>query len=119
MTSLDEADIQRAICQHLVARPACGLVWFHPANGGWRHHVEAARFAGLGVRPGASDLILLHDAKFYALEIKRDHKARVSPAQRAFIKDVRTAGGKADIGYGLDDALRKLEEWGLLRGRMI
>jgi hypothetical protein len=118
-TSLDEADIQRAVCQHLNARPVCGLVWFHPANGGWRHHVEAARFVGLGVRPGVADLILLHEAKFHALEIKRDRKARVSPAQRQFIADVRAAGGEAEIAFGLDHALRVLENWRLLRGRTV
>jgi VRR-NUC domain len=118
MTPLDEADIHRAVCQHLTTRPAPGLVWLHVPNGGARLPTEAARFVSLGVKPGVADLILLHNAKFYALEIKRDHKARVSPAQRTFIKDVRTAGGEAEIGYGLDDALRKLERWGLLRGQM-
>jgi hypothetical protein len=113
---LDEADVQRAVCQHLNARPVCGLVWFHPANGGWRHHIEAARFVGLGVKPGVADLILLHAAKFHALEIKRDRKSRVSPAQRKFIADVRAAGGEADVGYGLDDCLHILERWHLLRG---
>jgi len=119
VTPLDEAEIQRAVCQHLAARPASGLVWFHPANGGWRHHVEAARFAGLGVRPGVADLILLHESKFHALEIKRDRKARVTPAQRQFIADVRAAGGVADVGYGLDDCLHILERWHLLRGQTI
>jgi hypothetical protein len=86
--------------------------------GGWRHHVEAARFVGLGVKPGVADLILLHDAKFHALELKAHAKSKVSRAQKQFIADVRAAGGEADIGYGLDDALHKLESWGLLRGRL-
>src|SRR6516165_6399993 len=119
VTPLDEAEIQRAVCQHLTARPAHGLVWFHPANGGWRHHVEAARFVGLGVKAGVADLILLHDSKFHALELKAHARSKVSKAQKQFIADVRAAGGKADIGYGLDDALRKFEAWGLLRGRMM
>ena len=115
---LDEADIQRAVCQHLNARPVCGLVWFAVPNGGWRHHVEAAIFSGLGVRPGVADLILLHDATFFALEIKAHSKSRVSPAQRKFIADVKQAGGRAEIGFGLNDCLRKLEAWGLLRGHV-
>ena len=116
---LDESDIHRAVCQHLAARAANDLVWFHPANGGWRHHVEAARFVGLGVKPGVADLILLHAAKFHALEIKAHSKSKVSKAQRQFIADVQNAGGVADVGYGLDDSLHKLEAWGLLRGRVI
>src|SRR6516165_6167343 len=112
VTPLDEAEIQRAVCQHLAARPASGLVWFHPANGGWRHHVEAARFAGLGVKPGVSDLILLRGGLFHALEIKAHAKSKVSKAQKQFVADVRNAGGRADIGFGLNDCLRKLEAWG-------
>ena len=118
-TLLDEAAIQRAVCQHLAVRPVPGLVWFHPANGGARLPVEAARFVGLGVKPGVADLILLHDAKFHALEIKRDRKSRVSPAQRQFIAAVRAQGGLADVGYGLDDCLHILERWHLLRGQTI
>jgi hypothetical protein len=95
MLPLDEADIQRTVCQHLTARPAHGLVWFHPANGGWRHHVEAARFVGLGVKPGVSDLILLRGGLFHALEIKAHAKSKVSKAQKQFVADVRNAGGIA------------------------
>ena len=116
---LDEADVQRAVCQHLDARPVCGLVWFHPANGGWRHHIEAARFVGLGVKPGVSDLILLHAAKFHALEIKAHAKSKVSKVQKQFVADVRNAGGLAEIGFGLDDCLDILERWRLLRGTTI
>jgi hypothetical protein len=115
---LDEADVQRAVVQHLNTRAVRGVVFFHPANGGWRHHVEASRFVGLGVKPGVADLILLHAAKFHALEIKRDRKSRVSPAQKKFIADVRNAGGLAEIGFGLNDCLHKLEAWGLLRGHV-
>jgi hypothetical protein len=118
MTPLDEADVQRAVVQHLTARPAHGLVFFHPANGGWRHRVEAARFVGLGVKAGVADLILLHDAKFHALEIKAHRRSRVSREQKQFIADVQAAGGEADIGFGLDDCLLILERWKLLRGHL-
>jgi hypothetical protein len=111
-------DIQRGIVQNLTARPAHGLVWFHPANGGWRHHIEAARFIGLGVKPGVADLILLHDAKFHALEIKAHAKSKVSEEQKQFIADVRAAGGKAEIAYGLDHGLSVLENWKFLRGHV-
>jgi hypothetical protein len=118
-TPLDEATIHATIVRHLHVRGVRNCVWFHVGNGGFRLPTEAKRFAGLGVRAGVADLILLHDTKFHALEIKRDRKVRVSPAQRAFVKDVRAAGGVADIGYGLDDCLLILERWQLLRGRMI
>ena len=119
MMPLDESDIHRAVVQHLTARGARDCVWFHPANGGWRHHVEAARFVGLGVKPGVSDLILLLGGLFHALEIKAHAKSKVSKAQKKFVADVRNAGGRAEIGFGLDDCLYILERWHLLRGTTI
>ena len=68
--------------------------------------------------PGVADLILLHARTFHALEIKRDAKARVSPAQRRFIAAVKVAGGFAEIDYGLNGSIKILENWGLLRGKM-
>jgi hypothetical protein len=65
---LTEHDIHRAIAQHLNTRPVIGLVWFHVPNGGWRQHTEAARFVGLGVKPGVADLIFLCAGQFFALE---------------------------------------------------
>jgi hypothetical protein len=82
VTSLDENDIHRAVVQHLTARGARDCVWFHPANGGWRQDVEAARFVGLGVKPGVADLILLHDSRFYALELKAHAKSRIHIANK-------------------------------------
>jgi hypothetical protein len=111
-----EQIIQRAVCQHLRQRGASGLVWFHVPNGGRRSPVEASIFAGLGVRPGVSDLILLRDGKAFALELKTE-RGRPSAAQMQFISEFRAAGGEASIANGLDEAMRLLEAWGLLRGR--
>jgi hypothetical protein len=47
-----EQNIQRAVCQHLRTRGCPGLAWWHTPNGGRRNRIEAALFAGLGVRPG-------------------------------------------------------------------
>jgi hypothetical protein len=58
-----------------------------------------------------ADLILLRDAKFHALELKADAKSKVSRAQKQFSADVRAAGGEAEIAFGLDHALRVLENW--------
>ena len=111
-----EQVIQRAVCQHLRQRGAAGLVWWHTPNGGRRRPIEAAIFSGLGVRPGVSDLILLHDGRAFALELKTDD-GRPTAAQTQFVSEFRAAGGEASIANGLDQALRTLETWGLLRGQ--
>jgi VRR-NUC domain len=93
-----------------------GLVWFAVPNGGWRSAIEAAIFKGLGVKAGVADLILLHDGKFFALEVKTE-TGRVTDAQRAFIEAVIGAGGHGAIGRGVDQCLEILEGWHLLNGQ--
>ena len=110
-----EDSIQRAVCRHLWTRASPGLVWWHTPNGGKRNRFEAAIFKGLGVRAGVSDLIAVHEGKAFALELKAEG-GRLTEAQRQFIDDSRDAGGYAVVAEGLDQALRTLEAWKLLRG---
>jgi hypothetical protein len=111
-----EQAIQRTLCLHLRQRGARGLVWFHVPNGGRRSPIEAAIFNGLGVRAGVSDLILLREGRAFALELKTE-RGRPTAAQMQFISEFRAGGGEALIASGLNQALRALETWGLLRGR--
>ena len=111
-----EQAMHRAVCQHLRQRGARGLLWFHVPNGGRRSPIEAAIYKGLGVRAGVSDLILLRDGKAFALELKAE-RGRPTAAQMQFISEFRAAGGEGLIVNGLDQALRTLETWKLLRGR--
>jgi hypothetical protein len=112
-----EQAIQRAVCQHLRCRGARGLVWWHVPNGGLRSKAEARIFAGLGVRAGVADICALHDGRFYALELKAPG-GRSTPAQMAFRAEINGAGGFAAEAVGLDAALRTLEAWQLLRGKL-
>jgi hypothetical protein len=108
--------IQRAVFEHLAFRSAPGIFAFHPANGGWRSHIEAAILKGLGVRAGVPDVIAVKDGRTYALEIKPPG-GRLTAAQTAAHAALRAAGAAVVTSYGLDDAISMLEEWGLLRGR--
>jgi hypothetical protein len=110
-----EDSIQRFVCQHLLTRASPGLVWWHTPNGGKRNRIEAAIMKGLGVRAGVSDLIAVHDGRAFALELKAEG-GRPTEAQLQFIDDFRAAGGHAAVAVGLDQALRTLEAWKLLRG---
>jgi hypothetical protein len=109
-----EDRIQSAVCLHLRWRGVPGVVWFAVPNGGYRTAAEAHVLKATGVRAGASDLILLHAGKAFALELKTD-KGRATNAQIQFIDDWRAAGGEAYLAHGLNEALAVLEEWGLLR----
>jgi hypothetical protein len=110
-----EDGVQRVVCQHLQIRGANKLVWWHTPNGGKRNRIEAAVMKGLGVRAGVADLIAVHDGRAFALELKADG-GRPTEAQLQFIDEFRAAGGNAVVAEGLDQALRTLEAWKLLRG---
>jgi hypothetical protein len=113
---LNEGIIQRTVFTHLRMRAAPGVFAFHPANGGYRRPVEAARLKGLGVRPGVPDVIAIHRGHVFALEFKTEH-GRATADQLKAIEDIRAASGHAQICHGLDSAIAVLEGWGLLRGR--
>jgi hypothetical protein len=112
-----ETAIHRAVVAHLRTRGVPGLVWWHTPNGGRRNRIEGAILNGLGVRPGVADLIFLYDGRAFALELKTD-AGRPTIAQRQFVSDFNAAGGTAVITNGLDQALRTIEHWRLLYGRV-
>jgi hypothetical protein len=112
-----EQIIQRAVFAHLRTRTAPGLFAFAVPNGGYRKPIEAAIMKGLGVKAGVPDLIAVHRGQVFALEIKTEN-GRATDAQVQAIADIRGAGGHAEICHGLDAAIKQLEDWQLLRGRV-
>jgi hypothetical protein len=112
-----EQQIQRAIFDHFRARSAPGVFAFHPANGGYRKPIEAKILQGLGVVSGVPDIVAVKDGRAYFLEIKAEG-GRLSPAQEQTLIALRAAGALACHAHGLDQCLRVLEGWGLLKGRV-
>jgi hypothetical protein len=110
-----EQDVQRCVISHLRCRGARGAVWWHVPNGGARRKTEAAILKGLGVRAGVADICVVHDGKFFALELKAP-SGRSTAAQIAFRHEINAAGGFAAEVVGLGAAIRCLEAWGLLKG---
>jgi hypothetical protein len=117
-----EQILHKAVAANIRKRGVPGLVWFHVPNqgrtGGRKGAVQGAILKSLGLRAGVSDFILLHDAKFFALELKPEGE-RPTETQIQFLQDVNSAGGFAACGVGLDRALACLEEWGLVRGKSV
>lgn len=118
-----EDAIQRAVFQHLRARGAPGIVAFHPKNGGV--HMRGRRAGvniGLGVLAGVPDVIVVAPinpgtlcGQTYALELKTE-AGILSDEQRDVLQRLKTAGAIVGVAHGLDDALRQLQGWGLLKG---
>ena len=86
-----EAQIQRAVIEHLRWRGVPNSFAFHPANGGWRTAVEGAILKGMGVVAGVPDIIIIHAGKVFGLELKTD-AGRLTDIQRETIEIMRRAG---------------------------
>ena len=89
---VSEQGLQRTLADHLRARAVPGIYWFHPANGGGRSAI----------------------GRTYGLELKAD-KGRVSPAQAQAHEEMRK-GAEVAVATGIDEAIKQLEAWQLLRG---
>ena len=109
-----EAQLQRAVLEHLRWRGVPGLFVFHYPAGGWRSPVGGAIFRGLGVVAGIPDLLILYQGRLYALELKIA-RGRLTTAQAETQHRMRVAGAIAATAIGIDEALECLEAWGLLR----
>jgi len=109
-----EYDLQCAVVEHLRLRGVEGLRFWHTPNGGFRNVREAARFKKMGVLPGVADLILVRDGSNYALELKVGRRP-LSQSQTELLRFLRANGWLVWVASGIDEALRALECWGLIR----
>lgn len=118
LPTLSEAQIQRSVILHLEANASPGVIWFAVPNGGYRNLVEAARFKKQGVRAGVPDLcfVLPNGGRAAFLELKKP-KGRVSPDQLVFRQMALDTGALWGIAYGIDEAVKILSDWGVLKVR--
>jgi hypothetical protein len=110
-----EDSIQRAIVQHYCVRAAPGVFMFAVPNGGWRSPGEGAILKATGTVAGIPDTCWIKDGRAYFLELKAEGGKLSENQERVLIK-LREAGAMATHCHGLDQALRILEGWKLLRG---
>src|SRR6185312_11840898 len=104
-----EAQIQRAVIQHLRLRPAADVFAFHVPNGGARRPIEAAILKGLGVTAGVPDVIAIKGGRAHCLELKAPG-GRLTDAQKTVHDALRAAGASVAVADNIDTALRQLEE---------
>lgn len=113
-----EDALQKACCQYLEWHPRRPL-YFHPANGGSRNKVEAAKFKGMGVKAGVSDLVILepntiifgpgiHDEVsidgYYGLMVElKAANGKLSEAQTDFLLAAQKRGYKIAVVYTFDE----------------
>lgn len=114
---MSEDALQKAVAAFLkVAAP--DLLWFHPANGGFRNVREAGKLKAMGVRAGVADLaITLPDGRSAFIELKVG-AGRLSPAQAEFRATCERLSIPHDICRSIEDVVACLRAWGVpLRAR--
>lgn len=116
-----EAQLQRAVFEHIGWRAVPGTFAFHPANGGLRSKAEASILRGLGVRAGLPDVVCFRAGLApVCIELKRPSSARspagrLSPAQLECHEALKRAGVIVAVADNIDSALDLLISWGVLR----
>lgn len=109
-----EDQIHKAVLSYLDMCCTRSLIYWHTPNGGSRNIIEAAKLKAMGTRPGIPDVFILCEGHLYGLEIKTT-TGRPSDTQKVTLNLLRVNGATTAVVYGLDDALRQLTEWGLIR----
>ena len=109
-----EEMVHRTVVAHIERRAMPGVVHFHVPNGEARGRGVGGKLKAMGTRAGVPDLLIVHRGCLYALELKRTG-GRLSDAQRTTLAEFEAAGARTAVAYGLDEALGRLTEWGLIR----
>jgi hypothetical protein len=110
-----EQDVQKAVAEHMRRRAQPNVFWFACENGGARTAIEGAILKSCGIKRGVPDLILIKSGRTFGLELKAPN-GRLSPAQEAAHEEMKAAGAEVAVAVGVDEALERLEGWGMLRG---
>jgi hypothetical protein len=109
-----EDNLQKSVFRYFCLQyPEKKGLLFHPANGGKRDAMEAAKFKAMGVLPGVCDLLLIHDGKLHGIELKTQ-KGKLSPAQKELHLIWEKAGVTVFTCYGLDEAIKVID--GIIKG---
>lgn len=109
-----EEAIHRAVVDLLARAAVPGIAWTHMPSGEARGPGIGGKLKGMGVKPGWPDILLVRGGQLYGLELKRD-TGRLSPSQVKAHAEIVGAGGHVSVVWGLDDAIRKLRAWGMIR----
>lgn len=86
------------------------------ANGAWlggdkrRRMIQASRLKRTGVKPGTPDLIICHDGRFLAIELKMPGET-LTDKQMVAEDQIAIAGGGFAVARSLEDVEARLRDW--------
>lgn len=117
---MKESQHQEIIVQHLEARCAKDATWLAVPNGMPSNPISVRHMKRQGLRPGAPDMLFLKRGHLYAIELKAEHTGKASPvtkAQARMSREIHNAGGTTAVCFGHEEAIERLEKWGVLVGQ--
>jgi len=115
----DEIQIQVAQFLRLYERSNKFLWWSVPNEGGAvgknKFHAmkRMSHFKRMGLRPGVADLSIIHEGKYYAIELKTK-TGRMSKFQENFKESCEICGCPYELCRSLDDVRVVMDKWGII-----
>ncbi len=112
----DIAPMPAGLAQYAGAK--IGDYLFAIPNGGKRNRIEAARFKGLGVRAGVSDLFFSFPSTgfpfkyglYIEMKAPKPHGKAPTKKQTEFLELMVLAGYRATVCYGWDEARQAIRQ---------
>ena len=99
-----------------LSRTFPNLLFFAIPNGGLRNIQVALKLQAEGVKPGVPDLFVPEWKLF--IEMKRRKNGRVSQEQQNIMEELERVGYTCIVGYGWEDAQKKVLQFLEASGRM-
>lgn len=108
---MKESDLQKAIVEYL---ELMGVYFFainnEMAGGGKSAKIRMQHFKAMGLRAGASDLVLVLREKVVFMEVKTE-KGRQSESQKTFQMVVESLGHRYEVVRSVGDVEKLLNSW--------
>jgi hypothetical protein len=129
-----ERDIHAACARALGMLVMPPAVWFtYPAGAAQLSPQQMAAYSRVGLRRGFPDIMLIHDARIFGVELKTRHGAlsktkvvrtpsgapRILIGQVERFAELEAAGMRIAICRSVDEVLAQITRWGIpVRGRV-
>jgi hypothetical protein len=105
-----EAQLQKAVVQHLMLAAMPGVLWFAVPNEGKRSARAGLEAKRMGLRPGVADLCIIVWGMAHFLELKAP-SGKLSDAQRDFANECGARSIPWECAFDIEAALSILADW--------
>ncbi|MFG1389067.1 hypothetical protein [Xanthobacter versatilis] len=117
MAKHSEAEFHFLAWKLICAYKRRDVLAIHIPNGEKRDKRTGARLQAMGVRPGASDFLVIVAGRANFIELKTE-AGRISADQRIFLADAETAGCTTHVVRSIPELAEALSKIGALRVRL-